>query len=822
MASNLSKIIVLDGFNNYYNRRVLWHDTYEGYESHSNFYYTFTDINFNPNDNVTAELVVRDISANPDYLLVLDDEDNIVSRWFVLRSTRTRAGQYLLQLRRDVIVDHLNSLSTAPIFVEKGMLPDSDSFVLNDEGMNLNQIKTSETLLRDITKSAWIVGYYDKKSTGDVSIQDDSSQIVSSYTPAQIAQDLGLTEVQLVSLFNLDNAFSYPAHFNTKIEFRFEYAQTAIGGGYFAYKIFTDSNIANPNYQSVVVLLGNGKPLVNGVSASTPAVMNNIYNALHLDASDVKNELGTAFNRLYLTNAQLEKLRKYVGSYIYYNSKYYVLRLSEQGTATNSTGWITASTYANIYQAVATGVSNTQGCTLKSDGYIDLIGTSDEIYIMLDYVSDSDIIPQLNASLKSGRTKVNDQEFDIFVMPYNDVKIYGRDSNNQQIIFTSRGEYCRRIASAIALSEGAKLYDIQLLPYCPFADYWWELNKALYIENLTLDKDYSYITYEDEGIVTNVGVVLWCSSNKFKLNINHRISLSTNKKVDVICDMHRLLSPNYQGTFEFNVAKNGGSVPYFIAECTMKPYTPFIKLAPYFDYLYGTNFGDHRGLICGGDFSLPRITSEWQVYQLNNKNYQNIFNRDIQNLDFKQSQEMRRALIGGGLGVAGDTMKGVATGAQLGGGLVGATVGGALGGVTSAVGLGIDIDMLAKRQREEKQLAIDKFNYQLGNVKALPYTLTKIGAFDICSKIYPVLEYFTCTQEEREAFINKIKFESMTIMRVGYVGDFIGIDSLISPEFQTADGLHYFKGLLIRNDTIVTDNNVLTAIADELQKGVFI
>ena len=134
-----------------------------------------------------------------------------------------------------------------------------------------------------------------------------------------------------------------------------------------------------------------------------------------------------------------------------------------------------------------------------------------------------------------------------------------------------------------------------------------------------------------------------------------------------------------------------------------------------------------------------------------------------------------------------------------------------VGGGLSAAGYAIDVDTLARTQREQKQLAIDKFNYQLGNIKALPYTLTKIGAFNINSKIWPFVEYYTCTEEEREALENKLKYESMTVMRINYFGDFWRVDSQ----------LRYFKGELIRNEEIAEDNHIFEAIYTELAKGVY-
>ena len=107
------------------------------------------NINFNPNDDITAEALTNDLLFHPDYLLVLDSENNIVSRWFILHDLRTRSGQYKLQLRRDIISDYLSEILASPVFVQKGMLEESDPFIVNSEGVSVNQIKTKETKLVD-------------------------------------------------------------------------------------------------------------------------------------------------------------------------------------------------------------------------------------------------------------------------------------------------------------------------------------------------------------------------------------------------------------------------------------------------------------------------------------------------------------------------------------------------------------------------------------------------------------------------------------------------------------------------------------------------
>lgn len=319
------------------------------------------------------------------------------------------------------------------------------------------------------------------------------------------------------------------------------------------------------------------------------------------------------------------------------------------------------------------------------------------------------------------------------------------------------------------------------------------------------------IWYEYNG-TDHKSFIIYCDKNSFSTTINYALTLTDSVKVDALCDKYRLVSPNYQGSFEFCVAKNGGKVDFFLAEATYRPYNPYIKVAPDFNLLYGANFGDCRGLICGGDFSIGIMTSAWETYQLNNKNYQNIFNREIQSLDLQQHIQSRNQLIGGISNIFGDTTKGAVTGGIMTGSPYGAIAGAVVGASVSSMGAAIDYQTLMVEQKEQRSLAIDKYNYQLGNIKALPYTLTKVGAFDINSKIFPFLEYYTATEEEKEALERKIQYESMTVMRIDYLANFY---------HETGDK-YYFKAELIRNEELSFSTEVFNSIYGELLKGVYI
>ena len=168
-------ILLLRGFNNYFNRVVKKYSTLTDYRNNSTSYLDLASINFNPNDGVVAELIIGstdqkennaplawDEVGTPDYCVCYEN-NTIKFRWFVLESERTRKGQYRIALKRDVIAEHFDQVLTAPCFVEKGSVSSlSNPLLYNNESMTYNQIKKQEIALKDPTESGWIVGYLAK------------------------------------------------------------------------------------------------------------------------------------------------------------------------------------------------------------------------------------------------------------------------------------------------------------------------------------------------------------------------------------------------------------------------------------------------------------------------------------------------------------------------------------------------------------------------------------------------------------------------------------------------------------------------------------
>ena len=328
----------LEKFNNYFNRKIIMFNSLEDYENASKDFFIPVDaeggmlpFDFNPNDNVMTEIIANGVPFTPDYLLILDSEGNINSRWFVMEEVRNRKGQWTYTLKRDVIADHIDSLYDAPIFVEKGMLQEDDPFIVNSEGMSFNQIKKDETRLLDKSKSSWIVGYMAKNIGGsDVNVQVANESIKIDYvTLGQIASDIGTTEGVLDSLLNFGDEVSNKAYFSTS--FSMKVAVVYAGDGVDAYTDYQYSfNEDFTNGTGAITASGTARPYLFG---STLGTNQNLFTDLFKQAvinnkslllSQLQNILGTSY---LLTNSQLEQLKTYNGKYVKYNGEFYKLNI---------------------------------------------------------------------------------------------------------------------------------------------------------------------------------------------------------------------------------------------------------------------------------------------------------------------------------------------------------------------------------------------------------------------------------------------------------------------------------------------------------------
>ena len=194
--TDTTNLLLLNKFNNYKNRVYRKFPKIAGYLSLAASYSLVKDVNFNPSDGVTTEVVVGKgalTSGDYDYLVVYlndgDQDTDIQSRWFVMDEERTRGGQYKLTLRRDLVADMLDSTLTAsmPVDINKAIITDnggSNPLLFNHEDITVNQIKSErEILLKDPTQCPWLVLYLKKDVLGnDHSITISTGSVTPDYT----------------------------------------------------------------------------------------------------------------------------------------------------------------------------------------------------------------------------------------------------------------------------------------------------------------------------------------------------------------------------------------------------------------------------------------------------------------------------------------------------------------------------------------------------------------------------------------------------------------------------------------------------------------
>lgn len=118
--------------------------------------------------------------------------------------------------------------------------------------------------------------------------------------------------------------------------------------------------------------------------------------------------------------------------------------------------------------------------------------------------------------------------------------------------------------------------------------------------------------------------------------------------------------------------------------------------------------------------------------------------------------------------------------------------------------------MLDDKQLEEKDYMMDQYRFQLGNIKALPNTINKVTPLTYNNKLYPFIEIYECTDEEKELFERYLEYRSMTIESVDYISNYI-------KDYRT-----FIQATPIRLENIDLTAIELSEIFNEFKKGVYI
>lgn len=915
-------------YNNYCNRIVRKEDNLSSYLAKDPNYQVISIVSFNPGDGVTTEQIFNYNIPNitGDYAIYATDAGEIKSRWFIIEGDRTRSSQYILKLRRDLVVDSYDSVINAPCFIEKATLDKSDPMIFNSENMGFNQIKKNEYLLQDETKSAWVVGYvpnnFGRNDAGTYETKQVNAKVPLDHWDIEVTNLQDWEYYQYIA--NYFSTASNNNHYGIAISLRTAKGQLGVVSSFNEYgtgDTLNRSTFENPYFSfsnNTGLSVNNGSNWLDYSSSDLKIFVNSVIANPSTQASAlndfINDELGLPST---IESNNFLALR---GKIIKVGTDFYKIDLvSEWANRSIAKKLATTSNMYKLFNDFKPTKANVMGTSYTINGT-----ANDQTYMAYgEYkrykITLSPVYGEIKCSIDTSKIyELNDSPYKMFCIPYSDeLKVY----KNGALQYTSSKNIALSLGTAIGESVGsANVYDVQLLPFCPLREYIkpsmaiWSIDaehiadidnqnddfkmiiKSTYtadgylgvegetIKGLTLNiyntqsgrllKTYqgtyfaifsqgfsftnaeqelfaqSWTDYNNSGTtielivnkgitiasddnvniydvlyqfngmtiqpamfdygdsvgindITNgqdnvVGKVFWCRTSTFTFNIDKfgdeyisDVCKVTNPKIQNETEMWRLVSPNYNGQFEFSVAKNGG-VTFFNVDCNYKPFNPYIHINPDWGLLYGTiDFNDSRGLVVGGDFSLPQVSNAWANFETSSKYYQNVFDREIKSMEVNNNVSRITDITGG---IAGTVS--------------GSFLGGAAGGILTGVAGVADVIANEYLRTEAMDYKRDMFGYQLGNIKAMPNSLTRTSAFTYNNKIFPILEYYSCTDEEVEALENKLLYNGMTVMRIGKIKDFI------IPYSST-----YIKGRLIRLDGTGEDFHYVKELTDEIYKG---
>lgn len=778
--------LILLNFNNYFNR-IVKKATLDDYLAIENKRVKQVE-GFNQNDGVNTEKMVElDASFTPDYLVVVSNENTILSRWFVTECVRSSVKAYKLTLRRDVITDFYNQVVNGTCFVEKGYVSPTNPLIFNKEEFNCNQIKKAEILLRDETYHSWIVLYYDTKATSKANLKGSVNTIEEPYVDLETS----LEDWDIYSRYH-ENGYKKPYA---------KFVKTFVNCDGVKTQNLMDKNgnvILQSQEQSSTTGLKSDLFFTNGLAR----IKNNIE----------ENKTSIA----YAMSSSGEEQDTFL-SFINWNNKiikdnnnnYYRCKISKMSAGQQETS-LSSGTLFNAMKS----------CFYTSGQFKEnFFGTFDNAFV---FVNDYELYSFVTEPITNGITQydfdfsscqdVQDQPFGILALPFKSFDEYARptkigisDTLNDKIAMLIVKELTKE-----GVGSDKMIYDVQLLPFCPLEipSYKGVTSIDLYPDVELASNQFSWVNVHNTS--TRGTFAIHPTSAKFTKNLDIRTYVTRdlhysyeqrNAKIDNQCTFMRLCSPNYNGQFEFNPARNLG-VHYINIDCTYKPFSPYIHLNPDFKGLYGQDFDDARGLICSGDFSISCVSDAFEQYKMQNKNFEKSFDRQIQNVDVVHDLDKLANIFG----IASGAAKGL-VGGSLAGGDIAPLAGTGFGAIT---GIG-SLHIAEQKFQEQKSYAIDTHNFNLQNIKALANCLNKVDAFDNNNKIFPFIEIYSCTDEEKKIFEKKIEFEGMTVNAIGKLDDFI-----------KKGGYNTFvKGQMIRLLDINEDAHLLNVIYEEISKGVY-
>lgn len=294
----------------------------------------------------------------------------------------------------------------------------------------------------------------------------------------------------------------------------------------------------------------------------------------------------------------------------------------------------------------------------------------------------------------------------------------------------------------------------------------------------------------DAGSVANVtvgGNIIQNFSIKYLTQRDNSYTIpitipTTNRFIDKESQMIRLSSPSFGSSMDITPFLNGG-VNEIKVKLSAKPLGSIIYCQTNYGGIYGQNFDDKRGFIINEDFGISRLDNAWVNYKYQNRNFINSFNRQMESVELNnyymreadrlalergdtEAKALARQNTASEWGMFDNLLLGIPS-------LIGGSTHQSNQQYKDAVKL--DTQMNEALRQDNVALQKELFNNNLGNIKAITPTISKLDTLDVLNMYSIVVEIYGCTDVEEEYILSYYDNNGENIGTIGKFENYLGL-----------------------------------------------
>ena len=778
----MSRIYLCENFNNLSNKMCIVYDRIELYP---NPVFAAT-VNFRPGDGVSTTLVLMykdnvlapPVNLEPDYAIVCADSGGgIESRWFVTESVRLSDSKFSLRLQRDVAADYKSNIMDSVAFVRRGWVDKSNPLIFNSENGSYSQILRERIDLKDKSGKGCYVAFL----SGNFFAEE---RVITLASKQNSDIEFGLANDGESG----DYVFCSGLSDKAPVDFRV--------------RATNDLYLSTPARPVDTIEIR----INSTVPANNPARAALITNILYI-RSDGATSVDSDDSAPFLGPADFS--RNFLGGQENYTSDTPRLIAQAVAQAVFGTGAVDQFLYA---QDSAAGTMKDAQFLREHEGCVAFFGANQKNYKLrreLPWANRSPVVlkaavpktselgqiiaevmnryqykPDPNTSSNSGKATINyfnynwiweefvaasvtlpatartlsDAPYYMLCIPEEGQRL--RIPNNNSTITQIPDPY--EIYNQLQLNFSQHVYDVQYLPYTPL-----QLNLSDDgILDISQNPTQVGVIKTIEGS-TDEGAVYFVQQSEFTISVgvdseNLRAPASSisdvETKINSELKVARLCSMDGQAQLALNPTKNLGLTKVQIY-CRYAPFQSYFTVLPEWSVYYGLAAvnNDTRGLNFTTKSSMTRASNQWQEFVLNNVNYQEIFNRQIQSMDTQFDIQANAAVRNMVFGLLNTGAAAAMSGSPI------SVIGGLAGGGLGLIQQGQEYVDMVKSFRDNRSLSTDMFNLQNGNTKARANTLSTISALSPIYNPWPYIEVYGATSTESAVLRTYIDEFSMNI-----------------------------------------------------------